>query len=472
MSPTVIDFSWTFCLFDFRDDRRVLDTIETVLVYMPHLTSLSLTTTSYFSEDAEQSDRQFIFSEYEDNLGQLFSHLCSLRTVKFSPYMLSPKIIQYLQHLPFLSQIVIDRRGIRPRESTRHHSLSWLEPACTTLIQPAFPSLTDFSVCLPELSVAQSLLRPGNFPMASLCRVELAIAFPLAGRANLRCLYDFLCRLVKDSPALTDVHLDLTKRCLTVDDLEGVPSIGFRTLAPIVEFPMERFSIRDTRSLRLSDANIDNIARHWPNLESISLNPRPHKVAGSHLSLRAIASFAKWCPLLRRLGIHLSGWSPVTSMYSRLPTFSPCFKELDLGTSPFPVHKGQDLPIRLTKNLVVLVPLSAKFCCGPHEISDSNTCVLARGPADKSLDPNLALQQYEMGWRAAWEQSRVFLTLYQEFSIPWECMDDRATDLVYDTDSDCDMGSEDSDMDDAEHELHCYDTDEDEWFERLDVAVI
>ncbi|KAI0338825.1 hypothetical protein BDW22DRAFT_1362548 [Trametopsis cervina] len=101
---------------------------------------------------------------------------------------------------------------------------------------------------------------------------------------------------------------------------------------------IRKFEIRWDYQLHLSDHDMDDLARSWPELEHLHLHSEPIPEAGTpSLTLRALLPFACHCPQLRYLALYLDGDAIPARTTSASPPAFRALHKLALGSSPVTV---------------------------------------------------------------------------------------------------------------------------------------
>lgn len=407
MSPTVVDFTYIFCpdpevVFEYS----LSEDIDLIATSMPRLSRLSLAMGSYLD------------GETDALFGQLCTRLPDLRAVVFPTFTLSPATFRCLLDLPSLHTITLNRDHNCPFSGwggDRDAVDGWRLPLSTHITRRSLPSLTTLALCLPDLSVAHSLLQPHHLHLHLLRHLELVFAYPET--CSSQDIQDFLRGIAEHSAGLVWLSLEFIKDCRTPVDLRGVTSIGFCILEPVLTLSaLEHFGFHHTLPLDISDADADLMARRLPNIITLHLNHYPIRVTRSPLSMRAVESFARWCPRIQTLGIYIDGSRRV--LIDASVSFAKGFRVLNLGSSYFPVLGGHSIWSRLGLHLLLLLPLGSTIYAGPRtEIPELYVFVQTGDEWDENLGQHrpVALTRFEDGWKSmVSEELRYYIRLMME----------------------------------------------------------
>jgi hypothetical protein len=113
-----------------------------------------------------------------------------------------------------------------------------------------------------------------------------------------------------------------------------------RHIRPIFMHQLQRLYIRFDIALTLSDDDLFTIAQSMPSIEELSLTPDPVFISSGCLpisTLKSLAYFAQFCPMLRLLALCLN--ASRVSNSNNPPTSHHCFtalQRLNFGFSPCP----------------------------------------------------------------------------------------------------------------------------------------
>lgn len=394
MSNTVSSLTWVFEAGSASGPPSITNQVDDISLFMPDITTLSIV-----------GGR--LHGRCDADFAQLIQSLPRLRVVMFSEYTLSPILFHALGSLADLESILVDRRLIMLNQvlnGDRQTIATWSGPS---FIEPGqtFSSLTELSLSLPELSDAQALVDDPSFLSTRIRTIDFTIAFPGVIRSSH--VAHFLDTLRNRCPNLTSLYLSMMNRCRTSADFRGLDPLDFSAVQPLLSFPaLARITIRHTYPLDLSDADAAILARGWPNVVSLNLNRHPTITVPSQLSMDAVASFARWCPKLRVLGIYLDG------RRIRPAVEGPMLwgiEELHFGSSSFPSSHSGSVWSGIAQSLAILCSPRTDFVVSAKkESSDSRSFVMS--PESRMFIglPDDFLLRNAQGWKVIWLMSRKY----------------------------------------------------------------
>ncbi|TDL16797.1 hypothetical protein BD410DRAFT_901830 [Rickenella mellea] len=308
---------WFSVIFLHENLQRLVLKIPDAFPPQNLLTEVSLRCAKLCYLDLEMSNP----SRVEGALADMLSSLTNLKTVIMPCYTISSPIMTSLTRLPNLgtiqSQCFTDRGSEDPAA---------VQPFSPVLHEGAFPSLRkltfDSNLC-DTAAFFTANFAPVN--ITYLCVQTASIETPLS-------FFECLTTLSHTCEKLRVLAFYLTVDGSRQTFNEISESISFKDICPILDLPhLTAFELTHYRPLDISDDNIDHLARNWPELVSLDLNPGPVVLENPKITFGSFSSLARHCPKLGRLGLFLDP-SP-----DNLPTPAVPFKmlnTLDLGTSP------------------------------------------------------------------------------------------------------------------------------------------
>ncbi|KAI0824320.1 hypothetical protein BC628DRAFT_1322675 [Trametes gibbosa] len=276
----------------YRSEPKALTAfLNDICTRCPGLTSLELR--------LEQPMRQF-----EEDVLLLLRGLPQVTQVSLPIFSLTPQVLAELSRLRHVACIAFGHPAQAQPGDRR--DVSDFAP---TIPEEGFVALRSlaFSAQLPD---AARLLCTTQWPirLRSLHIKTIAITTTLA-------LHDFFCVVRDRCTSLVDLSVDYII----------APDSGLTSPAP---HPHERptlatfrplFSARSIRvfefrwdyALNLTDEDMEEFASSWPSLEGLQLNPQPvPEPDGPRLTLLALVPFARHCPNLRNLALHMDAREP------------------------------------------------------------------------------------------------------------------------------------------------------------------
>jgi len=219
-------------------------------------------------------------------------------------------------------------------------------PHLTHIGIPAIEDLSRILLCLGRSSALQSLtscfweaggiktgisvtksLNPGSFPALrnlDLCTSQYKSIFPFLRDHIFNQLHSVkLHSLQVENPnSVRTLFHHISQNCPKIttlvvtysssidDDPLSEPSnevlVTFEDFRGVLECKkIKHFSLYHPYSLNLSDSDVEEIVRAWPQLEVLQLNPNPpcHRILGNSVSVSTVLTLACQCPELKDLGL-------------------------------------------------------------------------------------------------------------------------------------------------------------------------
>ncbi|KDQ55749.1 hypothetical protein JAAARDRAFT_328881 [Jaapia argillacea MUCL 33604] len=259
-------------------------------------------------------------------IGSFHEPLCSL--IKGLPQLVSvtlptlfttSAVIEELSHLNHLESLEIDKE---PASWDEHFDLT----PVPSLTESDFPKLTSLSLSI-HLSHLKQVFEQG---FSQPCLLTNIYVQEVMG-ADDESVFSFLGALVKHCPLLTDLTLSLR---IPMEWLfvAAVSYAGLHTpitsdaLYPLLPLKnLRTLEIHHPKPLDISDQDVEFFTAHWPNLETISLNPDPDLSVidtPSQITLASLLSLHRNCPKIRTISLLLSPPSiPILTLDTPLHPF-------------------------------------------------------------------------------------------------------------------------------------------------------
>lgn len=236
---------------------------------------------------------------FEDYVLILLRGLPHLQRVSVPIYGLTPRLLTELSRLKHVSTINLTHPA--RAEPGNRADVAHFFPA---LANDAFPALRSLSFSA-QVEHAAQLLRSSLFPaqLAELHMKATVIATPDA-------LQDLFSAIRDRCTSLVHLSVDYiiapdSRLTSPPPPLHDRPTI--RTFRPLFSAQCIRtFELRWDYVLAVTDDDMEEFASSWPSLESLQFNPEPVPEPNvSGLNLRVLLPFARFCPNLRHLGLHV-----------------------------------------------------------------------------------------------------------------------------------------------------------------------
>ncbi|KAF8129848.1 hypothetical protein EV363DRAFT_1219642 [Boletus edulis] len=148
-------------------------------------------------------------------------------------------------------------------------------------------------------------------------------------------VHAFLTTLSQQCQLLSKLNVQLYHKVLPLN-LPADQQLSYATIKPILSFPnLSSFELVHKYPLKITLADLEDLASKWPHLETLMLNAEPlfiHEDA-FNLDLCALLPFAGHCPRLRVLGLYINATeAEIPSSHIPLEPFR-ALRTLSLGTS-------------------------------------------------------------------------------------------------------------------------------------------
>ncbi|KAI0350796.1 hypothetical protein OH77DRAFT_1498896 [Trametes cingulata] len=291
----------------------------------------------------------------EDDVIVLLRGFYQLQHLSLPIFSLTPRVLAELSTLKHVVAITVGHPA--QAEPGDRRDVADFSP---TIPEDGFITLRSLAFAA-QLQDATRVLTTTLFP-ARLTRLHIktvSIATPIA-------LYEFFC-IVKDKCiSLVDLSVDYiispdSSIASPPPPLQDRPSIT--TFRPLFSARSVRvFELRWDYALNLSDEDVEEFASSWPSLESLQLHPEPvPEPDGPRLSLRALIPFARHCPNLRYLALHIDASQPPELPHLPCPSGIVPFSRLEtLAVGLSAITKIEPVTLFLSQ----LLPLGCPVSCG------------------------------------------------------------------------------------------------------------
>ncbi|KAI0628313.1 hypothetical protein C8Q77DRAFT_1068234 [Trametes polyzona] len=291
----------------------------------------------------------------EDDVVLLLRGLPQLLQVSLPIFSLTPRVFVELSRLRHVVSITLGHPA--QAEPGDRRDVADFAP---TIREDGFVTLRSlaFSARLPD---ATRLLHTTQCP-ARLTRLHIKaveIAPPTA-------LHDFFCAVRDRCTSLVDLSLDyIIAPDSTITSPPPLPQERptLATFRPLFSARSIRtFEFRWDFALSLSDDDMEGFASGWPLLESLQLNPEPvPEPNGPKLSLYALIPFARHCPNLRYLALHMDARELLDlPRLLRSSTITPFQRLETLSVGLSAITKAEPVTLFLSQ----LLPLGCPVSCG------------------------------------------------------------------------------------------------------------
>ncbi|KAI1793728.1 hypothetical protein LXA43DRAFT_1000221 [Ganoderma leucocontextum] len=293
--------------------------------------------------------------QLEDDVSTLLQGFPQLQTISLPIYCLTSRLLTELSRLRHLRTVSLaDPAQAEPGDRA---DVTHLAPVFSN---GAFAALRSLSFSA-QVANATQLLRLSSFP-----RQLTELHFKSVVTATPDSLQEFFIAIRDRCTSLVELSVDYI---IAPDSplpsppppLQHRPSIEcFRPLFSARS--LRAFDLRWDYALNLRDNDIDEFARSWPSLESLQLNAEPVPEAnGPSLTLSALLPFARHCPHLRHLGLHIDARTvptlPPNPHSHDVPRFR-CLETFAVGLSA--ISRAELVALFLSQ----ILPLSCSVCYG------------------------------------------------------------------------------------------------------------
>ncbi|KAL1709472.1 hypothetical protein EV121DRAFT_286539 [Schizophyllum commune] len=277
--------------------------VKSFIITIPMLQTTSIPLTSFFSDVAARMpclthlDLRWNepASAHEEEVVSLLQSLPSLRKITLPRYYLTSKVAETLsqghENLGIIEFQYMEAQGCG--------EASDIYTFAPTLSSGAFPALYDLSLTSSFIDMSNFLARGPGPTHLTMMYIH---SFRLETPTDIRKL---LCAVRDTCPQLRELSL-LSAVDVTPERPQAEDSASLETLRPLFDCDsLVNFEILLQHPLRLTLADLEELARRWPSLEKLVLNSEPPESGTAPLTLRAILPFAAHCPRLRTLGLFL-----------------------------------------------------------------------------------------------------------------------------------------------------------------------
>ncbi|KAH9850862.1 hypothetical protein C2E23DRAFT_886920 [Lenzites betulinus] len=293
--------------------------------------------------------------QFEDDVVLLLRGLPQVTQVSLPIFSLTPRVLVELSRLRHVVSIAFGHPAQAQPGDRR--DVSDFTP---TIPEEGFVTLRSlaFSARLPD---AARLLSTAQWPtrLTSLHIKNIAITTPAA-------LRDFFCAVRDRCTSLVDLSVDYIiapDSSLTSPPPHPHERPTLATFRPLFSARSIRvFEFRWDYALNLTDSDIEEFASGWPCLESLQLNPQPvPDPDGPRLTLHALVPFARHCPNLRRLALHMDAREPPGDFAAPRPAATVRFARLEtLAVGLSAIARAEPVTLFLSQ----LLPLGCAVSSG------------------------------------------------------------------------------------------------------------
>lgn len=345
----------------------------------------------------------------------------------FSVHDIEHSLCDLLAKLPHLKSVIVPKftittdvmQALSRKEQLGVLQFEWLETQgggdvadvqnwAPLLEEGAFPALYDLNLNVQLPPMIRFMATP-FFP--SNIRI---LYIHLTHMAPPQQVHEFLSAVGDKCQRLTSLYLDYAGDPFPYVFRSAIPHDEFLTwdtIRPILNCPkLTKFELHWESPLTISQSKIEQLASSWPALESLMLvfDPLPYPQS-TPLTLEALVPFARHCPSLRELGLHVAANSASQrALYDpSAPThsFGPAktlarFQSLELlsfGTSS--IEDPEPVALFLSQ----VCPAQCRITAG------ANWQYVVETPDDEDLGAQLSTEQEK--WYGRWEQVNRVLPL-------------------------------------------------------------
>jgi hypothetical protein len=256
-------------------------------------------------------------SEVETSLMELLRTLEGLEEITLPHYYLTSNLLEHLSTLGRLKNVLLwSNSPVGDPKDVKDVSIS---PA-----QGSFPLLEKLSV---DMNLTEGLrFVQSKASLSHLTYIHIS-ALKLEAPSD---IHNFLKGVSESCPALTTLVLSLLVKW--VEEPSHSTSVTMDTLRPVLACSkLVEFDITYNYPFRLTQADLAELARNWPSLQSLFLCEYPyvtHDRSDALPTLAALIPFAEHCPNLTGLGLFLD--ATIDEETSPLPSVITPFRNLAL----------------------------------------------------------------------------------------------------------------------------------------------
>lgn len=214
------------------------------------------------------------------------------------------------------------------------------------LCHGAFPALEALQFTASTPNAAIPFIAQENFPGSRLC--SLRIRFSLGSFITSDNVRDLLLCIVSTCENLEDLSLELGAYSPADFDIAGDPPVlRYDDMKPFLRLRrLLHFKIEHIVPISMTPMDALDLAKNSSRFQTLWINPQPSRRYDirdpERLPLSCLRHFAKHCPALRRLGLHVIGYQIPDSTHP-ITRFKQ-LTELGLGNSPIPSRRS-DTPL-------------------------------------------------------------------------------------------------------------------------------
>ncbi|KIY49800.1 hypothetical protein FISHEDRAFT_40642 [Fistulina hepatica ATCC 64428] len=307
--------------------------IKTFVCHLPLMPSPNISLQPFFHDIVSRMPNLTVFdlrtsirvSEIEAGLVSVLESLPKLRKVVFPCYYYTSVLAECLSRLENLCIIEFQYHPSQGR-GDRDDTVS-VRP---TFESGAYPALFDLSFAATYDDAARFV----DIPFAPTNLTVIYIDSYL--NESPAAVRKFLAVLAENCTLLRSISLVsyVSTMMLLPDDPDKAKKewLDMHALEPLFACPnVTDFEIVHQYPIRILQAEMEDMARKWPSLQSLLLGAEPAWLSESTLTLEALLPFARHCPRLNRLSLFVDA-TTLPELPTDLPVFK-CLGRLGTGTS-------------------------------------------------------------------------------------------------------------------------------------------
>lgn len=330
-------------------------------------------------------------------LAKLVNGLTELKKIVLPRYYIDGPVLELLSQLPHLK--VIEFEFIEEQGDGDPHDVICVRPS---LAPGSFLNLSELAITA-NLTDMRLLLSKKFVPINLTALYVGSLGGGLQQIVTSVMLHQFLNVVASECQLLTELILDF----LTTLSPPKLPARGtqftLETLRPLLSrSSLVAFGIIHEYPIRLSNDDIEEISRSWPNIERLLLNCEPVAMLDATqeegaLPLDAMEHIARNCLKIRELGLFLNA-SPDGAENRDLPCFHN-LQKLFVGVSHISDEQGVALYLVQILPPGCLLSYGATWYAGPAGLEPLVSTEFAQKELEISRRCNL------------WIETRVFLSV-------------------------------------------------------------
>jgi hypothetical protein len=290
--------------------------------------------TSFFVEDITLRMPKITFLDIRSHqsvinvkseLTKLLNGLTELKKIILPQFYVTAEILELLSRLPHLG--VIEFEYVAEQGGGQPEDVISIQPS---FAPDSFRNLWNLALTarLPDMTRIFST----NFAPTNLTTLYInSLGSGLQHMVTPTVLHEFLTVVASECQLLTQLVLDLLTTLNPPELPEENAQFTLETLRPILSCPsLVAFEIVHEYPIRLSDDDIEEISRGWPNLEKLYLSCEPVAMLDATreegaLSLKALEHLARYSPNVQEIGLFLDASPDVDGAKNH---DLPCFRRL------------------------------------------------------------------------------------------------------------------------------------------------